>query len=314
MNILHWSTLKENFKYFYQLNKRPNQVPIHSLKIAVIFSLLFITLGLDSKTTHILPLNSKSKIKLPFLRSSVAHVVDQNTNKMLLTKNATKVRPIASITKLMTAIAILDSGQSLLQKIVISKKDRDKLRHSQSHLWIGTTLSRYRLLQLALMASENRAAAALARTYPGGKSAMVKAMNQKAKEIGMNDTRFVDATGLSQENISSAADLVKLIQTANKYTLIKEMTTTISSSVQLKPGAELSTFRNTNPLLKRGEWLISISKTGFIKEAGRCLVMSVKIQGKPLIIILLNSWGRYSSLGDAKRIKKWLQESEKKLQ
>ena len=241
----------------------------------------------------------------PELKSSAALVVDQS-GRALFAKNVDHVVPIASITKLMTAMVVMDAGLPLTERIVISENDKDLLKGTRSRLHIGTALTRRELLQLALMASENRAAEALSRVYPGGTKAFVAAMNQKAVELGMWRTRFVDGTGLSSDNVSTAHDLTKMVAAAYHYPLIREFTTDSGTTVQVGNGRTMS-YNNSNRLVKSHEWQIGLSKTGYISEAGRCLVMQAKIAGKPVIIVLLDSWGKMTRIGDANRIKRWME-------
>ena len=245
--------------------------------------------------------------KKVFLRSSVALVQDADSGETILAKNSDQVLPIASITKLMTAMVILDRKLDLDDEIVVSRDDIDRLKGTRSRLRTGSRLTRDDLLLLALMASENRAAAALARTYPGGTDEFVAAMNRKARELGMRDTHYVDPTGLNSGNVSSAQDLVKLVKAAAEYPRIREYTTTERAQVRAR-GRRLS-FVNTNRLVRNPRWDIDLSKTGYISEAGRCLVMRVKVASKDLIVVLLDSWGKYSRFGDANRIRKWLERS-----
>jgi D-alanyl-D-alanine endopeptidase (penicillin-binding protein 7) len=242
----------------------------------------------------------------PELKSSAALVIDQAEGSALYAKNIDHVVPIASITKLMTAMVVLDAGLPLEEQIVISKADRDLIKGTQSRLRFGTALTRRELLQLALMASENRAAEALSRVFPGGTAAFVAAMNQKAVELGMWQTRFVDGTGLSSENVSTAQDLSKMVAAAYQYPLIREFTTETVHTVQLANGQKMN-YGNSNQLVSSREWQIGLSKTGYISEAGRCLVMQAMIAGRPVIIVLLDSWGKLTRIGDANRIKRWME-------
>ena len=238
------------------------------------------------------------------LKSSVALVMDQDTNEILLSKNTQAVLPIASITKLMTALVIVEGGQSLDEKITITDEDRDTEKGTGSRLAPGTTLTRSEMLHLALMSSENRAANALGRNYPGGLTAFVAAMNQKAQALGMSDTHYVEPTGLSSRNQSSAKDLAALVKVAHEVPLLREYSTTPDATVAL--GRRQVAFHNTNGLVRSGSWEIGIQKTGFINEAGRCLVMQASLAGRKLIMVLLDSTGKYSRIGDAERIRKWL--------
>ncbi len=202
-------------------------------------------------------------------------------------------------------VVLLDSGVDLSMRVVLAREDVDTFKGTRSRLRTGSVLTRDELLLLALMASENRAGAALGRTYPGGTQAIVEAMNEKAAELEMTDSHFVDATGLSKRNVSSARDLAKLVRAAHSYPLIREYSTRDRDTVTAF-GRPLS-FRNTNGLVRSSHWEIGLSKTGYISEAGRCLVMRVRLASKDLIVVLLDSWGKHSRVGDANRIKKWLE-------
>lgn len=243
------------------------------------------------------------------LSSASALVIDQEDGRLLYAKNTGVVMPIASITKLMTAIVVLDSGAPLDDTIAVSGEDVDRLKGSTSRLRPGVALSRREMLRLALMASENRAASALARHYPGGTQAFVDAMNQKARQLGMRDTHFVDPTGLNPNNVSTAMDLAKMVNAGYGYNLIRDFTTTPSVELafpyarRIRPVA----FRNSNALVRSGEWDIGLSKTGYISEAGRCLVMQARIAAKPVIIVLLDSFGKLTRIADANRIKRWME-------
>ncbi len=240
------------------------------------------------------------------LKSGVALVVDQDTNEVLFSKNAQAVLPIASITKLMTALVVTEAGLPLDTPIEVTQDDVDTEKFSRSRLAVGTTLSRGDLLHLALMASENRAAHALGRTYPGGLDAFVARMNQKAQSLGMRDTRYVEPTGLSSQNQSSARDLATLVKVAHEVPLLRELSTSPDYAVEVKNRAVQ--FRNTNGLVRNPEWQIGLQKTGYISEAGRCLVMQASMAGRQLIMVFLDSAGKYSRIGDAERVRKWLAE------
>jgi serine-type D-Ala-D-Ala endopeptidase (penicillin-binding protein 7) len=241
----------------------------------------------------------------PSLKSQAALVLDQDSGEILLGKNAESRLPIASLTKLMTAIVTLDADLDPNEPVTVTKADVDRLRGSHSRLQVGTTLSRDEMLHLALMASENRAASAVANSYPGGRDSCVLAMNLKAQLLGMTGTRFEDATGLSGHNVSTAQDLAKLVQAAHAYPKIRDFTT--STSYQVKVGRRMMRFGNTNNLTRSSRWDIGLSKTGYIAEAGRCLVMQVTLAGRSIIIVLLDSWGKYTRVGDATRIRQWLE-------
>ncbi len=240
-----------------------------------------------------------------YLRSAVALVQDAKSGEMLISKNEGQILPIASITKLMTAIVILDAGLNLQQRVAISDEDFDSVKGTRSRLRPGTVLTRDQLLLLALMSSENRAAQALARTFPGGTEAFVSMMNAKARSLGMKDTHFVDPTGLSSQNVSSAQDLARLVSAAHEFPLIRQHSTTESATVE-SLGRQLG-YRNTNGLVRSADWNIGLSKTGYISEAGRCLVMRVRLASREVVVVLLDSVGKLSRVGDANRIKKWLE-------
>lgn len=239
------------------------------------------------------------------LRSASALVIDQSTGAVLFEKNPGAVLPIASITKLMTAMVTLDAQPNMEETLSIAEDDVDTLRGSHSRLRVGTRLAREDMLRLALMSSENRAASALARHYPGGREAFVAAMNNKAQELGLHETHFDDPTGLTATNVSSARDLVKMVAAAHQYPLVREFTTT--SEYQVAVVGRPQMFRNTNSLVRNASWDIGLSKTGYINEAGKCLVMQAWFNKKPTIIVLLDSLGKMTRIGDANRIKRWVE-------
>ncbi len=241
------------------------------------------------------------------LQSRSVLVVRADNGEVLYRKNIDRDMPIASITKLMTAMVILDARLPLDEVITVSRDDMDALKHTPSRIAVGTRLARGDLLLLALMASENRAAAALARSYPGGKAAAVAAMNRKALELGMTHAHFVDGTGLSSRNTASAVDLVRLVKAAESYETIRRYSTTAQHTV--KVGRRAQIFRNTNPLVRSPDWSINLTKTGFINEAGRCLVMQARIAELPVILVLMDSTGKKTRVGDANRVRKWLEEA-----
>jgi D-alanyl-D-alanine endopeptidase (penicillin-binding protein 7) len=243
------------------------------------------------------------------LASSKAVVFDAQTGEVLYAKNANASAPIASITKLMTAMVVLDGKLPMEEMLTISKEDEDKLKGTYSRLRIGTRQSRKEMLRLALMSSENRAASALGRHYPGGRSAFIAAMNRKAAALKMTHTRFADSTGLSSGNVSSAGDLVTLTQTASGYPLIREFTTTPNRTVTFPQPRYKLDFVNTNRLVRGGAWDIQLSKTGYTNEAGRCLVMKTRVGNRPVVMVLLDSQGKLTPLGDANRIKRWIETS-----
>jgi D-alanyl-D-alanine endopeptidase (penicillin-binding protein 7) len=242
------------------------------------------------------------------LASSKALVINQLTGETIYAKNTNVVTPIASVTKLMTAMVTLDAHLPMDDILFIGEDDVDYLKGTSSRLAVGSALTRAELLQLALMSSENRAAAALGRNYPGGIHAFITAMNLKAAMLGMKDTHFVDATGLDSSNVSTADDLFKMVNAAHQYPEIRQITTTASQEVQIYGHRYPTNFVNTNALVRSdSNWVIGLSKTGFINEAGRCLVMQAEITGQPVIIVLLDSVGKFTRIGDANRIRKWLE-------
>jgi len=238
------------------------------------------------------------------LKSGVALILDQDTNEVLFSKNSDAVLPIASLTKLMTAVVVTEAQQPLDELVTITDEDIDTEKGSRSRLRVGTQLRREDMLHLALMSSENRAANALGRSYPGGLAAFVAAMNRKARALGMNDTHYVEPTGLSSRNQSSARDLATLVKAAHEVPLIRELST--SPEYMVEVGNRNVQFRNTNGLVKSPEWEIGLQKTGYISEAGRCLVMQAKMAGRHLIMVFLDSAGKYSRIGDAERVRRWV--------
>lgn len=248
--------------------------------------------------------------KLGKVRSAAVLVIEQEQERPLYAKNIDTQMPIASITKLMTAMVVLDAELPLDEPVTINKEDVDTKRGTRSKLKVGVTLSRGELLQLALMASENRAAAALASSYPGGVPAFVAAMNQKAAALEMTQTYFVEPTGLDSRNVSTAQDLVKMVKASYGYELIREYTTATSKAVAgtQRKSRPLS-FHNSNRLVVSKSWDIGLSKTGYIRDSGRCLVLQARIAEQPLIIVLLDSWGKYTRIADANRIKRWIENS-----
>jgi D-alanyl-D-alanine endopeptidase (penicillin-binding protein 7) len=239
------------------------------------------------------------------LKSSVAYVIDQDTHEVLVSKNDQAVLPIASLTKLMTGLIVSEANLPMDEKITITQQDVDTEKGSTSRLRVGAELTRGELLHLALMSSENRAAHALGRTYPGGLAAFTRLMNSKAQTLGMKDTRYVEPTGLSSSNLSSARDLAKLVDVAHQHPLLRELTT--STGHQVSVGKRVLQYNNTNRLVKNPSWDIGLQKTGYISEAGRCLVMQTKVAGRQLIMVFLDSAGKLSRLGDAERVRQWIE-------
>lgn len=239
------------------------------------------------------------------LKSSVALVIDADTQQVLLSKNDSAVLPIASITKLMTGLIISEAKLPMDEAITITQDDVDTEKGSSSRLRVGATLTRGELMHLSLMSSENRAAHALGRTYPGGMSAFVEAMNARAKLLGMTDTNYVEPTGLSSKNQSSAKDLARLVTFASNDPMLSELST--SPSTQVAVGNRTLHFGNTNRLVSHPAWQIGLQKTGYISEAGQCLVMQAKVAGRKLVMVFLDSAGKLSRIGDAERVRKWVE-------
>jgi D-alanyl-D-alanine endopeptidase (penicillin-binding protein 7) len=285
---------------------------LHSLErivvLGALLAVLFVSVGFAQAGGP----KRKAVPELPdkmALRSSVALVQDADSGETLFDKNSETVLPIASITKLMTAIVVLEQQLDLDERVVITKEDLVATRSARirGRLSPGSTLTRDELLLLALMASDNRAAYALARSYPGGSEAFVAAMNGEAERLGLLDTRFSDPTGLSPDNVSTAQDLAKLVKAAHGYPLVREYSTRRSAHVRARGGTV--GFSNTNSLVRSNKWEIELSKTGYISAAGRCLVMQMRVGARDLIVVLLDSYGKYSRIGDAQRIRRWLESS-----
>ncbi|MBP7451718.1 MAG: serine hydrolase [Ottowia sp.] len=239
------------------------------------------------------------------LKSSVALVLDQDTREVLFSKNDHAVLPIASLTKLMTGMLVSEARLPLDEMITITQEDVDYEKGSSSRLAVGTTLTRGELMHLALMSSENRAAHALGRTYPGGMQRFVGQMNSRAAALGMRDTRYVEPTGLSSSNRSSAIDLATLVATASQDPLLRQLTT--SQGYEVAVGSRVLQYNNTNRLVHKPDWQIGLQKTGYISEAGQCLVMQARVAGRKVIMVFLDSTGRYSRLADAERVRRWVE-------
>lgn len=241
------------------------------------------------------------------LASGSALLMDLTTNEVLYSSHSEVVAPIASITKLMTAMVVLDAEQSLKEKLPIVIKDTAEMQGVYSRVRLGSQLSRHDLLLITLMSSENRAAASLAHHYPGGHSAFIQAMNDKARTLGMHNSHFVEPTGLSANNTSSARDLVLLIKAAQDYPLISQFSTTSHKTVTFSQPHYSLDFRNTNALVRKDDWSIQVSKTGYTKKAGHCLVMQTEINQRPVALVVLDAFGKYTHMADANRLKKWLE-------
>jgi D-alanyl-D-alanine endopeptidase (penicillin-binding protein 7) len=271
--------------------------------------------GVDAQTAaKAKPIRAKAtgiadltKDGLPNLQSHAFMVFDPTTGRALFSKNADQAMPIASITKLMTAMVVLEAKLDMDEAIIVDKEDIDMLKGSRSRIPVGAAFRREDLMRLALMASDNRAAAALGRTYPGGTVAFVKAMNAKAQLLGLSNAKFVDPTGLAPGNVASPQDLALMVSAASTFPEIREFSTAQELHVTLASGGRAMGFNNTNALVRSQGWNIGLSKTGFINEAGKCLVMHATIANNPVVIVLLDSWGKLTRIGDANRIKKWLE-------
>ena len=269
-----------------------------SLPLRAAVALILAVLGLQA---------TAKPVRDPKLRSSSVLVIDESDSSVLFSRHPDVPMPIASITKLMTALVVLEAKQPLDEPIAITAVDRDLPRGGFSRLAVGTTLTRGDLMHLALMSSENRAAHTLANNYPGGMPAMIAAMNAKAAMLGMTNSHFVDATGLSSQNVASPEDLSKLVIAASHYPAIREYST--DKRYAVKVHRRMVEFRNTDNLVGNPTWNIIVQKTGYISEAGKCLVMAAVIEGRSVVIVLLDSFGKYTRVADAKRIKTWLESS-----
>jgi len=249
----------------------------------------------------------------PNLASTAALVLDAQTGQTLYAKNSEEAVPIASITKIMTAMVVLDAKLPLDEALQLSSEDIDTIKNSKSRLPIGAHFRRDDLIRLALMASDNRASAALGRSSPGGTPAFVDAMNAKAATLGLTQARFVDPAGLSPGNVASPQDLGRLVAAASGYPLVREYSTTPSLDVTLPTTGRKLSFVNTNVMVRSSDWNIGLSKTGYISEAGKCLVLMAMIANQPVVIVLLDSWGRLTRVGDANRIRRWLEKNPGKI-
>jgi len=284
-----------------------NRIPAAMLWATVCLSLTLVSLHAGANVRHAGPKSARDLPKTlrdPSLKSTSVLVVDPTDSSVLLSKNADVASPIASITKLMTALVVLEAGQSLDEPIEVTAADQNFGKGSSSRLSVGTMLSRGDMMHLALMASENRAAHALGSNYPGGIPAIVEAMNAKAASLGMSSAHFVEPTGLSSENVASPDDLAKLVVAASRNPTIRSFSTDPRYAVRVH--RHIVEFRNTDKLVSNPTWNIIVQKTGYITEAGRCLVMEAVIEGRSVVIVLLDSFGKYTRLADATRVKNWL--------
>lgn len=270
-----------------------------ALPLFVLYCFLFFSPAADAGAA-----SKKRTAELAALRSSAVVVVDARSSKILYQKNPQVVMPIASLTKLMTALVVLEARQNMKQKLTVTKADLDRIKYSSSRLRVGTRLSRADLLHLALMSSENRAASALGRHYPGGTRKLVAAMNAKARALGMKSTRYVEPTGLSRHNVSTPSDLARLVITAEKNPLIRRYST--DHRMVVRQGKSNSLYGNTNRLTRNANWRIRLQKTGYISEAGRCMVLYALIKNRPTVMVFLDAQGKYSHAADANRVRSWL--------
>ncbi|WP_028455083.1 D-alanyl-D-alanine endopeptidase [Chitinilyticum litopenaei] len=255
-----------------------------------------------------------STLDNPGLQSANALIINASNGQILFEKNADKATPIASITKLMTAMVVLDARLPLNELLTISQEDVDTLKHTTSRLQVGTELTRGEMLLLALMSSENRAASALGRHYPGGRAMFLQRMNEKAFQLGMTHTRFVDSSGLNPGNVSTPRDLALMVKAAARYPEIQQFSTSSEYILTSNVSGHEMAFRNTNPLVKSEDWEINLTKTGYISEAGRCLVMQTMINGMPVVMVLMDSDGKFTRVGDAQRVRRWLEQYSPPLQ
>jgi len=274
-------------------------------KIRHLLFYLFLSLALSFTPVY-------AKDLKPNVKSSIAMIVHQETGEIIYQKNAYTKASIASLTKIMTAMVVLDSGINLDEEVKITKADIDRIKRTGSRIPLGARLTRYELLKFALMASDNRAASALSRSYPTGQKGFIDAMNVKAKQLGMFNTVFADPSGLNKNNVSTARDLVRMVQAAYQYPEIRNLTTQSKGEINYGKRNYKIGFVNTNRLVRKGDWDIGLSKTGFIREAGRCLVMQAMVKDEPVIMIFLDSYGKLTRFADAKRVKKWMEKNYNK--
>lgn len=274
------------------------------MKLFALPFLILFSLALLLPPAHARATSGKRAAELAKLRSSAVVILDARSHKVLYQKNSGSVMPIASLTKLMTALVVLEARQNMKQKLTVTKADIDRIKYSSSRLKVGTRLSRADMLHLALMSSENRAASALGRHYPGGTRKLVAAMNAKARALGMTSTRYVEPTGLSPRNVSTPNDLAKLVIAAQKKALIRRYST--DHRMVVRQGKSRTVYGNTNRLTSSASWRIRLQKTGYISEAGRCMVLYAVIRKRPTVMVFLDAQGKYSHAGDANRVRSWL--------
>jgi serine-type D-Ala-D-Ala endopeptidase (penicillin-binding protein 7) len=294
-------------KHLATLNKIPPRIVLaEPRRITVLLVALLAAIPALARS-HALPKSAASVD--PDLRSAAVVVMDAGSEKVLYSRRADVAAPIASITKLMTALVVLEAHQSLDETITISEEDHRATLGNVSHLAVGTQLSRGDVMHLALMSSENRAAHALGRTYPGGVPALVQAMNAKARALGMSRTHFVEPTGLSSQNVASPLDLTRLVRATAQNQTVREFST--DSKYAVISGGRRFNFVNTNQLVSNPTWRISLQKTGYISEGGKCLVMKTVIRDREVVIVLLDSYGKYTRIADARRVRKWMESSDR---
>ena len=277
------------------------------LPVTLSVKLTHLLLGLLCGSLLTLPAHAGTPATTQQIASGSGLVVDLQTNQVLYASNPDRVAPIASVTQLMTAVVTLDAKLPMEQQLPIIIRDVAEMRGVYSRVRIGSEISRREMLLLALMSSENRAAASLAHHYPGGVPAFVAAMNAKARALGMSHTHYVEPTGLSEKNVSSASDLVKLLKASQQYPLIGQYSTTAEKTAYFRKPAYSLGFRNTNRLVYKPDWSIQLTKTGFTNEAGHCLVMRTRMAGRPVAFVVLDAYGKYTHMADANRLKKWLE-------
>ena len=294
-------------KHLAMLNKMPPRIVLAESCRSIVLLVALLAAIPTLARSHALP-KSAAGVD-PGLRSAAVVVMDAGSEKVLYSRRADVAAPIASITKLMTALVVLEAHQSLDETITISEEDRRATLGNVSHLAVGTQLSRGDVMHLALMSSENRAAHALGRTYPGGVPALVQAMNAKARALGMSRTHFIEPTGLSSQNVASPLDLTRLVRATAQNQTVREFSTDRKYAVI--SGGRRFNFVNTNQLVSNPTWRISLQKTGYISEGGKCLVMKTVIRDREVVIVLLDSFGKYTRIADARRVRKWMESSDR---
>ncbi|MBD8259647.1 D-alanyl-D-alanine endopeptidase [Pantoea agglomerans] len=281
----------------------PAKIRSTLLSLALLVSGQIVSLPAQATTS----LSQLAPIAQPQIASGSAMIVDLTTNKVLFSSHPDRVRPIASITKLMTAMVVLDAHLPMNEMITVDVSQTPEMRGVFSRVKLNSQISRRNMLLLALMSSENRAAASLAHAYPGGYNAFIRAMNAKARSLGMKQTRYVEPTGLSTQNVSSAQDLVKLLKATREYPLLGALSTTKEETAVFAHPSYALPFRNTNHLVYKDDWHIQLTKTGYTDEAGHCLVMRTMINNRPVALVVLDAFGKYTHFADANRLRNWIE-------